>query len=272
MSNPYGDSISTRGILGNNLGTLGRVEIEQILTGENYVTIICQSSVTSAANNAAQGNSSETSQVICAATATNAADGIAEISCNSSVTANGIKTFIAAAQITCQSTITATGDTTSPINVDITCQSAVNAIPTKNVSASTDIVGETTLTAEGVVLVNQAFIVCNTEVVASGTVKAGQKRTGRVDWENTLGAGPAPVFGWAGGVGSLPPAIAVTFIYGKHIYSDVKRRKREISVDFESLTHEVNEIKIDLVKLSKKSKKPRFKMKANNGKIHPVEK
>lgn len=272
MSDLYGDSISTRGILGGTLGSLGRTDVEQMLTGENYATITCQSTITSVAANAAHATSSESSQVTCAATANNAINAACTIAAASTVAANGVKTFLATAQITCQSTVEAVGTQSNANICNIACQSAVTATGLRTAGAETNITGVSTVTAEGVVLVNQAFIVCSSEVTANATVKAGQKRTGRVDWENTLGAAPAPVFGWAGGVGSLPPAIAVTFIYGKHIYSDVKRRKREISVDFESLTHEVNEIKIDLIKVSKKSKKPRFKMKANNGKIHPVEK
>jgi hypothetical protein len=266
----HGDSISTRGILGGDLGTLGRAE--QVLTGESYVAITCQSTITSTAAKATNATSSEAGRVICAATARNLIKATCAITSASTITANGTKTFNAVAQIACQSTLEAVGAQSNANICNISCQSAVIVTGLRTANASTNIIGNSTVTAEGVVPINQAFIICSSKTIAAATVKARPKSTGRVDWENTLGAAPGPVFGWAGGVGGLPPAIAVTFIHGKHIYSDVKRRKKEISVDFESLTHEVNEIKINLIEVSKKSKKPIFKMKTNNGKIYSVEK
>lgn len=173
-----------------------------------------------------------------------------------------------------QTTLVADASNTLEVTTIVTCQSAIDCTANNAMEAIATISSVATILADATVVGMTATLACSCTFTAEGAVEAApqqQQPTG-VDWQNTLGAAPGPISGWAGGVGNLPPAIAITFIYGKHIYSDVKRRRRDITVNFESLTQEINEVKIDLVEVSKKSRKPRFKMKANNGKVHLVEK
>jgi hypothetical protein len=153
-------------------------------------------------------------------------------------------------------------------------QAIIGVVANNDIKATTALISETKLIASATVVgeaVNSSNLACSSKITAVASVISVQKQKNRIDWENTLGAAPGPVFGWAGGVGGLPPAIAVTFIHGKHIYSDVKRRKKEIVVQCANLVLETNEIKINLVKVSKKTTKSRFEMKANHGKIYALE-
>lgn len=198
----------------------------------------------------------------------------ATLTAESSLLAQASMELLAQSILACQNTLLATASNALGATTLITCQSGATCTATNELGASSTITGVVTLIADATVAGMTATLSCSCTFSAEASVEEAPEIPGdRVDWENTLGAAPGPVgFGGGGGWRERAPTIAITFIYGKHIYSDVKRRRRDITVDFESLTQEVNEIKIDLVGLSRKTKKPRFKMKANNGKVHLVEK
>mgnify|MGYP003394569454 CR=1 FL=1 len=203
--------------------------------------------------------------------------GEATLSCVSSLTAEAEGLRDVTLDLIDIATVTAESEVEITTTVDLNDIATLSGEATLEIEATADLTNTCTLLADATVLTHdiagEATLTCSSLLTATGSVQESSRSTGnRVDWENTLGAAPGPIFGWAGGMGSLPPAIAIRFICGKHIYSDVKRKNRDIEVTCLNVTQvQKAKTQVNLVKMSKKTNKARFKMKENHGKIHALE-